>query len=305
MICRKSFWGPRTFSGGAVHVDSAQWKQSLLPGKTPQVPDVQRASGESAPITTVVQPEDRPAHISFLSLLLEQVFYMWKKKKKSLQEVNDLAKKLLIKVGLSLQLQPLRTPGCVHLFHDLQSLYPLQSGELRGSCSHRPGPGEHVVPERRRQKGLEASLLHAEGLWNLLCPQGKDQGLCVLPPARSFNPVNCLQIWKKNMMLNIRIIKKDPKFGPSDFSFVLQSSSDLTCLVRFENINIYTTKNYKHKFKAPTNFCFVLKVNKQTNANKVKMWQLFVTSRWLLFSANFYQWIQRRCSAVVFNRNPL
>lgn len=96
------------------------------------------------------------------------------------------------------------------------------------------------------------------------------------------------------------MMKKDIKFGNSDFSSGLQSSSDLTCLVRFENINIYTTTNCKQKFRAPTNFCFVLKVNKQTNkkTNKVKMWQLFVTSQWFLVSVNFFKWIQRRCSCL-------
>ncbi|KAL6104153.1 apbb1ip [Pungitius sinensis] len=35
--------------------------------------------------------------------------------------------------------------------------------------------------------------------------------------------------------------------------------SNLVCFVRFEKVNIYTTKNYRHKYKAPTNFCFMLK----------------------------------------------
>ncbi|KAM8850819.1 amyloid beta A4 precursor protein-binding family B member 1-interacting protein-like [Spinachia spinachia] len=38
-----------------------------------------------------------------------------------------------------------------------------------------------------------------------------------------------------------------------------RATSDLVCFVRFEKVNIYTTKNHKHKYKAPTNFCFVLK----------------------------------------------
>lgn len=40
-----------------------------------------------------------------------------------------------------------------------------------------------------------------------------------------------------------------------------QSSSDLACFVRFEKVNVYTTSNYREKFKAPTSFCFVLKVS--------------------------------------------
>ncbi|KAG8013939.1 Amyloid beta A4 precursor protein-binding family B member 1-interacting protein, partial [Nibea albiflora] len=38
-----------------------------------------------------------------------------------------------------------------------------------------------------------------------------------------------------------------------------QSSSDLACFVHFEKVNIYTTTNYKQKYRAPTNFCFILK----------------------------------------------
>ncbi|XP_044074624.1 amyloid beta A4 precursor protein-binding family B member 1-interacting protein-like isoform X2 [Siniperca chuatsi] len=38
-----------------------------------------------------------------------------------------------------------------------------------------------------------------------------------------------------------------------------KSSSDLACFVRFEKVNIYTTNNYKQKYRAPTNFCFMLK----------------------------------------------
>ncbi|XP_022610574.1 amyloid beta A4 precursor protein-binding family B member 1-interacting protein-like isoform X2 [Seriola dumerili] len=38
-----------------------------------------------------------------------------------------------------------------------------------------------------------------------------------------------------------------------------KSSSDLACFVRFEKVNIYTTNNYKQKYRAPTNFGFMLK----------------------------------------------
>uniref|UniRef100_A0A3B5B2X3 Amyloid beta A4 precursor protein-binding family B member 1-interacting protein n=1 Tax=Stegastes partitus TaxID=144197 RepID=A0A3B5B2X3_9TELE len=38
-----------------------------------------------------------------------------------------------------------------------------------------------------------------------------------------------------------------------------KSSSDLACFVHFEKVNVYTTSNYKQKYKAPTNFCFMLK----------------------------------------------
>lgn len=102
--------------------------------------------------------------------------------------------------------------------------------------------------------------LRASGIY--FVPKGKTKVcvfctlLAVLTQCSNFT-------FEKNMTLNITLIKKD-EFGPHNFSSGLQSSSDLTCLVHFENINIYTTKNYKQKFKAPTNFCFVLKVNKWT-----------------------------------------
>lgn len=41
---------------------------------------------------------------------------------------------------------------------------------------------------------------------------------------------------------------------------VLQSSPDLTCLTSFEKVDIYATKNYRQKYRAPTDFCFILKV---------------------------------------------
>lgn len=40
----------------------------------------------------------------------------------------------------------------------------------------------------------------------------------------------------------------------------LQSSTDLACFLRFDKVSVYTTTNYKQKFRAPTDFCFVLKV---------------------------------------------
>lgn len=43
--------------------------------------------------------------------------------------------------------------------------------------------------------------------------------------------------------------------------FVPQSSSDLACFVQFDKVNVYATNNYKQRYRAPTNFCFILKVN--------------------------------------------
>ncbi|XP_068427580.1 amyloid beta A4 precursor protein-binding family B member 1-interacting protein-like [Clinocottus analis] len=38
-----------------------------------------------------------------------------------------------------------------------------------------------------------------------------------------------------------------------------KATSDLVCFVHFEKVNIHTTNNYKQKYRAPTNFCFILK----------------------------------------------
>ncbi|XP_072297204.1 amyloid beta A4 precursor protein-binding family B member 1-interacting protein-like [Eucyclogobius newberryi] len=38
-----------------------------------------------------------------------------------------------------------------------------------------------------------------------------------------------------------------------------KSSSDLACFVRFEQVNVYTTDEYKLRYRAPTDHCFVLK----------------------------------------------
>uniref|UniRef100_A0A8C2WMU6 Amyloid beta A4 precursor protein-binding family B member 1-interacting protein n=1 Tax=Cyclopterus lumpus TaxID=8103 RepID=A0A8C2WMU6_CYCLU len=35
--------------------------------------------------------------------------------------------------------------------------------------------------------------------------------------------------------------------------------SDLICFVRLEKVNIHTTNNYKQKYRAPTDFCFIIK----------------------------------------------
>ncbi|XP_073347254.1 amyloid beta A4 precursor protein-binding family B member 1-interacting protein-like isoform X2 [Pagrus major] len=38
-----------------------------------------------------------------------------------------------------------------------------------------------------------------------------------------------------------------------------KSSSDLVCFTRFEKVSIYSTNSYRQKYRAPTDFCFVLK----------------------------------------------
>uniref|UniRef100_A0A8C5HF54 Amyloid beta A4 precursor protein-binding family B member 1-interacting protein n=1 Tax=Gouania willdenowi TaxID=441366 RepID=A0A8C5HF54_GOUWI len=38
-----------------------------------------------------------------------------------------------------------------------------------------------------------------------------------------------------------------------------KSSRDLVCFVQFDNVNVYYGKDFKNKYKAPTDFCFVFK----------------------------------------------
>nr|XP_024003436.1 amyloid beta A4 precursor protein-binding family B member 1-interacting protein-like [Salvelinus alpinus] len=38
-----------------------------------------------------------------------------------------------------------------------------------------------------------------------------------------------------------------------------QTSRDLACFIQFDKVNIYTATDYKQKYKAPTDFCFILK----------------------------------------------
>ncbi|XP_071751589.1 amyloid beta A4 precursor protein-binding family B member 1-interacting protein isoform X2 [Centroberyx gerrardi] len=38
-----------------------------------------------------------------------------------------------------------------------------------------------------------------------------------------------------------------------------KSSRDLVCFIQFDNVNVYYGKDFKSKYKAPTDFCFVLK----------------------------------------------
>lgn len=56
--------------------------------------------------------------------------------------------------------------------------------------------------------------------------------------------------------------------------FVPQSSSNLACFVQFEKVDIYTSTNYKQKYRAPTNFCFILKVN---STNGLIRWRNYGT----------------------------
>lgn len=54
-----------------------------------------------------------------------------------------------------------------------------------------------------------------------------------------------------------------------------QSSRDLVCFVQFDNVNVYFGKDVKNRYKAPTDFCFVLKVSPLIRHSPLKSAQRF------------------------------
>lgn len=95
---------------------------------------------------------------------------------------------------------------------------------------------------------METAPVPAEGLGNLLRAQRKDQGQGSGPGA-SF--VVDLSLW---------CVRRSALSSLS-----LQSSRDLMCFVQFDNVNVYYGQDVKSKYKAPTDFCFVLKVEKRSS----------------------------------------
>ncbi|TNN57157.1 Amyloid beta A4 precursor protein-binding family B member 1-interacting protein [Liparis tanakae] len=51
-----------------------------------------------------------------------------------------------------------------------------------------------------------------------------------------------------------------------------KSSRDLVCFVQFDNLNIYFGKDFKGKYKAPTDFCFLLKYLCCDDASSMNLW---------------------------------
>ncbi|XP_059199812.1 amyloid beta A4 precursor protein-binding family B member 1-interacting protein-like [Centropristis striata] len=111
-----------------------------------------------------------------------QLFYMWKKKKASLNGMNMQAKQLLVKEHFG---------GSTLIVPDLE-------GTL------------HLKEDGKKVWKPRYFMLRASGIY--FVPKGKTK-----------------------------------------------SSSDLACFVHFEKVNIYSTNNYKQKYRAPTDFCFILK----------------------------------------------
>lgn len=40
----------------------------------------------------------------------------------------------------------------------------------------------------------------------------------------------------------------------------VQASRDLACFLQLDHVNVYLGQDYKSKYKAPTDYCMVLKV---------------------------------------------
>ncbi|KAM4551422.1 amyloid beta A4 precursor protein-binding family B member 1-interacting protein-like [Odontesthes bonariensis] len=111
-----------------------------------------------------------------------QLFYLWKKKKACMSEVNSQGKELLIKEHFG---------GSTLIVPDLEGTLYLKED------------GKKVWKPRY-------FVLRASGIYYV--PKGKTK-----------------------------------------------SSTDLARFIHFEKVNVYTTSDYKQKYRAPTNFCFILK----------------------------------------------
>ncbi|KAL6488325.1 hypothetical protein MHYP_G00020660 [Metynnis hypsauchen] len=111
-----------------------------------------------------------------------QNFYMWKKDKKSLKDMKDKEKELLLEEHFC---------GTSVIVPDLEGVLYLKE-------------------EGKKSWKQRYFLLRASGMYYI--PKGKTK-----------------------------------------------SSRDLQCLVQFDNMNVYYCKDYKIKYKAPTDFCFILK----------------------------------------------
>ncbi|XP_022518415.2 amyloid beta A4 precursor protein-binding family B member 1-interacting protein [Astyanax mexicanus] len=111
-----------------------------------------------------------------------QNFYMWKKDKKSLMDMKDKDKELLLEENFC---------GTSVIVPDLEGMMYLKE-------------------EGKKSWKQRYFLLRASGLYYL--PKGKTK-----------------------------------------------SSKDMVCLVQFDNMNVYYCSEYKTKYKAPTDYCFILK----------------------------------------------
>ncbi|KPP75340.1 hypothetical protein Z043_105426 [Scleropages formosus] len=111
-----------------------------------------------------------------------QNFYLWKKDKKSLQDMKDKDKELLLQENFC---------GSSIIVPDLEGVL-------------------HLKEDGKKSWKQRYFLLRASGIYYV--PKGKTK-----------------------------------------------TSRDLVCFVQFDNVNVYYGKEFKSKYKAPTDFCFVLK----------------------------------------------
>ncbi|XP_055359634.1 amyloid beta A4 precursor protein-binding family B member 1-interacting protein-like isoform X4 [Betta splendens] len=96
------------------------------------------------------------------------------------------------------------------------------------------------------------------------CDRSIDWSLCETNPElqieRCFEDheglVEPLSVWTRYSQNKLYFVQRPQKYVMFTDP---QSSSDLVCFARFEKVNVYTTHDYKQKYRAPTNFCFVLK----------------------------------------------
>ncbi|XP_027015621.1 amyloid beta A4 precursor protein-binding family B member 1-interacting protein [Tachysurus fulvidraco] len=111
-----------------------------------------------------------------------QNFYLWKKDKKSLKDMKDKDKELLLEENFC---------GPSVIVPDLEGVL-------------------HLKEEGKKSWKPRYFLLRASGLYYL--PKGKNK-----------------------------------------------ASKDMVCLVQFDNMNVYYCADYKTRYKAPTDYCFILK----------------------------------------------
>ncbi|XP_058249385.1 amyloid beta A4 precursor protein-binding family B member 1-interacting protein [Hemibagrus wyckioides] len=111
-----------------------------------------------------------------------QNFYLWKKEKKSLKDMKDKDKELLLEENFC---------GPSVIVPDLEGML-------------------HLKEEGKKSWKPRYFLLRASGLYYL--PKGKNK-----------------------------------------------ASKDMVCLVQFDNVNVYYCHEYKNRYKAPTDHCFILK----------------------------------------------
>lgn len=55
------------------------------------------------------------------------------------------------------------------------------------------------------------------------------------------------------------------------FFSLLQASRDLVCFLQLDHVNVYLGQDYKSKYKAPTDYCMVLKVQSHKHTGRATL----------------------------------